>query len=132
MEIVGILYGPNLRPEGIFWVRLVYFSRFVMLYKKSGNTALAAYLLLGDERLRRRRRRRRGRPADRRRRGSIDGRPERTVDGRLVLAGAVAPGALPARRLFEAAKKFPFRCKLVRFVKENFFPHLKKNSLRTC
>jgi hypothetical protein len=40
----------------------------------------------------------------------------------------VAPGALPARRLFEAAKK-GFRSavrKLVRFVKENFFPHLIK------
>jgi hypothetical protein len=51
MESVGILYGPLvcLRPFGIYvlWsfgvfsVRLVYFSRFGMLYKeKPGNTGV--------------------------------------------------------------------------------------------
>jgi hypothetical protein len=46
MESVGIFYGPmvGLLPFGIFWVRLVYFSRFGMLYdEKSGNTVLGSY-----------------------------------------------------------------------------------------
>jgi hypothetical protein len=48
MESVGIFYGPLICFTALwytlwsfvkFWVRLVYFSRFGMLYKeKSGNT----------------------------------------------------------------------------------------------